>query len=116
MNNEEDDEPIPAIADRLAGSRLPQKQHSNLFTIEVHGVEAESINETVPMASSKKLKINHLRQSKHMVIPIEVAQEEHMQLHEYGLELKFKKLKEQKKIQEDQEKREAEDKRELVIK
>jgi hypothetical protein len=51
MKYEVDDEPKPAIIDRLAGSSILKMQNSNLFNIEVVVNEDENINETAPMAS-----------------------------------------------------------------
>lgn len=114
--DEESDEPIAPIIDTLAGSSLQQRQYDRLLKIDATEEIVEIETESVPKPSLTKQKLQHMRQGKSKILQVEISPEETMQLHEKGLELKQRKLEQQRKIQEEKDRRESERKKYLAHK
>jgi len=89
------DEPAPALIDRQAGYNLPKKQHSHLLNFDKEK-KKEIHHEDSMKASLSRQKLTHMKQGKTKFIPIEIAPEETMQLHEIGLAMKQRKIEESK--------------------
>ena len=82
---ESEEEPLAPTIDRLAGSSLQQIHQSRIFVPETDEAEGEESETTTPRVSTRRNKINHLKQGKQKVFPVAIPEEEHMQLHEQGI-------------------------------